>query len=63
VVKREHELYTGKLNPAEAVKFVIGREGRRGTCLEYIQNTVTHIEELGLDSGELRQVLDLALKE
>ena len=62
VVKRDHELYTGRLKPDEAVKFVIGRKGRQGTCLEYIKNTVTHIEKLGFDDSDLRQVLDLALE-
>ncbi|MBT3766012.1 MAG: gamma-glutamylcyclotransferase [Rhodospirillales bacterium] len=59
VVKRSHELYTGKLTPIEASQFILGRAGRTGTCLEYLENTVTHIEELGIDGGDLRRVLDL----
>ncbi len=62
VAKREHEFYTGKLTPHEAAKFVIGRSGCLGTCLDYVQNTVTHIEKLGVNAGDLRRVLDLALK-
>jgi cation transport protein ChaC len=59
VVRRSHELYTGKLTPNEASQFILGRAGRTGTCLEYLENTVAHIEELGIDGGDLRQVLDL----
>lgn len=59
VVNSGHKLYSGKLSPEEAAKFILGRKGWNGTCLEYLENTVAHIEELGIGSGDLRQVLNL----
>ena len=59
VVRRSHELYTGKLTPDDASQFILGRAGQTGTCLEYLENTVAHIEELGIGGGDLRRVLDL----
>ena len=51
-----HEQYAGKLTPAEAARYIKGSNGRSGDNVEYLRNTVAHLEELGIDSAHFRRV-------
>lgn len=59
VVERNHWQYTGKLNAKRSAELVLQGCGQRGTALEYLRNTVSHLDELGIGDGPLHQVLDV----
>jgi cation transport protein ChaC len=40
--------YAGRLSPDDAARLILGAAGRRGTCREYFENTLRHLEQLGL---------------
>jgi cation transport protein ChaC len=52
---RRHRQFAGKLAPARAIALVRQGRGATGSNLDYLQNTVAHLRELGLP--------DLALEE
>jgi glutathione-specific gamma-glutamylcyclotransferase len=50
---RRSQFYSGKL-PLEEVADVLARAaGHWGTCVEYLHNTVAHLEELGIRDRNL----------
>jgi glutathione-specific gamma-glutamylcyclotransferase len=52
-INRTHERYTGRLNE-EAVADALARAcGHVGSCAEYLLETVTHLEELGIRDRRL----------
>jgi len=58
VVNRDHHQYTGKLDAERSAALILQGRGRRGTSLEYLRNTVSHLDELGVGDGPLHSVLD-----
>jgi cation transport protein ChaC len=40
--------YAAHLSPDDAARLILGAAGRRGTCREYFENTLRHLEQLGL---------------
>ncbi len=59
VVDRRNKQYTGRL-PLEAVADLIAQgAGNKGSCLEYLENTVRHLEALGLGDRSLKRLLRL----
>jgi cation transport protein ChaC len=46
--------YAGRLSPDEAARLILGGTGRRGTCRDYFENTMRHLEQLGLADRPLR---------
>jgi glutathione-specific gamma-glutamylcyclotransferase len=53
VINRAHERYTGRLSE-EAVADALARAcGHVGSCAEYLLETVTHLEELGIRDRRL----------
>jgi glutathione-specific gamma-glutamylcyclotransferase len=40
--------YAGRLSLEEAARMILGGVGRRGPCREYFENTLRHLEQLGL---------------
>lgn len=60
VADPDHEQYAGRLPREELVQLVLQGQGQRGTCRDYLQNTVHHLTALGLHddylSGLLREV-------
>jgi len=40
--------YAGTLPLDNAARLIVGAAGRRGTCREYFDNTLRHLEQLGL---------------
>ena len=60
VVDRGHEQYTGRLADAEALKLIYQGAGKGGACLDYLQNTIRHLNELGIPDGPLHRLVNLA---
>jgi len=58
VVDRGHQQYAGKLPEHGAVATVRGARGRNGANLDYVANTVAHLEMMGIPCRRLRGVLD-----
>jgi cation transport protein ChaC len=40
--------YAGRLPLDEAARLILGARGRRGACRDYFENTLRHLEQLGL---------------
>jgi cation transport protein ChaC len=51
-----HVQYAGKLAPEQAARCIRDNNGRSGNNSEYLRNTVTHLEELGIDAAALRHL-------
>jgi cation transport protein ChaC len=62
VVKRGHAQYAGRLSTDAAARLIVQGLGGRGPCREYLENTVRHLERLGLLDGPLHR-LELKVKE
>ena len=57
VVRRTSELYVGRLPPGEAARRIARAEGRRGTNLAYLTDTVAHLDALGIREGAMHALL------
>jgi cation transport protein ChaC len=53
VVDRRSKFYSGKLAPDEVADVVSKAAGHWGSCAEYLRNTVSHLEELGIHDRNL----------
>ena len=59
VVDRSHKEYAGRLPTGRVVDMIAQGSGERGSCLQYLENTVHHLEALGLSDPTLRRLLRL----
>ena len=59
VVRRDHVQYTGKMSAEETAGLIRQGHGKRGACLEYLSNTVEHLEALGIHDQGLSHLLDV----
>ncbi len=57
VVDRDHRQYAGGLPHAQTVDLILQGRGSRGPCIEYLENTVHHLEALGLRDRALERLL------
>lgn len=57
VVNRESPQYTGRLARERVTELVRQGRGERGSCLDYLRNTVAHLDELGLPDSYLTALL------
>ena len=48
--------YAGRLSLDEAARAILGAAGRRGTCRDYFENTLRHLEQLGFADRPLRRL-------
>ena len=48
--------YAGRLPVDEAARIILAAAGRRGTCRDYFENTLRHLERLGLVDRPLRRL-------
>ncbi len=55
-----HEQYAGRLDVDSAVKLVLQGKGKVGHCLEYIRNTLDHLEEMGIHDRTLQRIVHKA---
>lgn len=58
VIDRAHVQYCGGLPLAEQARIIAGAIGGRGTNAEYLINTATHLQELGLHDAELAWLVE-----
>jgi len=56
VVNRGHRGYAAELSVKETARHILQGAGRRGLCVHYLENTVRHIEALGLTDGPLHRL-------
>ncbi|MBM3487743.1 MAG: gamma-glutamylcyclotransferase [Alphaproteobacteria bacterium] len=57
VVNRAHFLYAGKLTDAEIIRRLATCGGNRGSNRAYLENTVAHLDALGIGEGHLHAIL------
>jgi len=57
VVDRAHRQYAGGLSHDEMVGLILQGHGARGPCMEYLENTVHHLQALGLRDRALERLL------
>ena len=53
IMNHDHENYTGKLDLKTMAKVIASAEGPLGKCRDYLFNTVTHLDDLGLSDKKL----------
>ncbi len=59
VVDRAHQQYTGELELEATAELIRRGVGISGPGIEYLRNTVHHMEALGLATGDLKRILQL----
>jgi len=52
-----HEQYAGRLDDVTAIKNVPQGNGIEGRCLECIQNTLDHLDEMGIHNTTLTRIV------
>lgn len=57
VVDRAHRQYAGGLAHDRIVELILQGKGSRGRCIEYLENTVHHLQALGLRDRGLERLL------
>jgi cation transport protein ChaC len=57
VVNRDHEQYAGKLPPERLIALICQGHGQRGPCRTYLENTVKHLDQLGVPDRRLHELL------
>lgn len=57
VVDTRHPQYAGRLGMAAMAPLILHGEGQGGTCLEYLRNTVHHLEALDMHDRTLHRLL------
>ena len=57
VVDPSHQQYAGRLSYDEMAQLILQGEGKGGTCLEYLRNTVQHLEALDMHDHALHRLL------
>ena len=60
VADRDHEQYTGRLSDEDAVKLILQGRGKGGACLDYLQNTLRHLDDLGIADSLIHRLVKLA---
>ncbi len=57
LVDREHPQYAGRLPVTKKAELVAHGHGQSGDNVEYVANTLSHLDEMGLRENELQQVM------
>jgi cation transport protein ChaC len=55
-VDRKQAGYAGRLSPEAAARFILQGVGARGSCCQYLENTVRELRKLGLIDGPLHRL-------
>ena len=50
--------YAGRLPLDEAARMILDAVGRRGTCRDYFENTLSHLEQFGFADRALRRLAE-----
>ena len=59
IVERAHPSYTGPLTLRQQARIIRGAKGLSGANLDYLINTLAHLDELDINEPELRRILTL----
>ncbi|MBX6321282.1 MAG: gamma-glutamylcyclotransferase [Rhodospirillaceae bacterium] len=59
VADRRHPSYAGKLDACDLVRLIRQGRGQSGSCRHYLEETVRHLDELGIRESELHRLLQL----
>ena len=59
VVDRAQPGYAAELSIDETARLIVQGVGQRGLCVHYLENTVRHIEALGLTDGHLHRLAEV----
>ncbi len=59
VVNRLSGQYTGKLSEGRMVELVLQGVGRSGSSRAYLENTIRHLDQLGIRDGPLHRLMRL----
>lgn len=62
VADTEHDQYTGSLSDEETVRLVRQGHGKVGPCIDYLQNTLSHLHDQGIDDRALARIIRKSLK-
>jgi cation transport protein ChaC len=57
VINTQHNGYAGRLSIEETTDTIAKAQGRLGRCSEYLENTVMHLDELGIGDGPMHRLL------
>jgi cation transport protein ChaC len=57
IVDRKHRQYAGKLSPDQLAALVCQGHGQRGPCRTYLENTVRHLDQIGVPDKRLHELL------
>ena len=60
LARRDHGQYAGKLEPERTAELLVKGHGLEGSGLEYLRNTIAHLDQLGIPDGPLHRILALA---
>ena len=63
VVDQGHPGYAAELSIEVTARLICQGVGKRGLCLDYLENTVRHIEALGLTDGHLHRLLEVVQRQ
>ena len=58
-----HQQYAGNLPVRTAVEIIVAAHGNVGPNLEYLENTVQHLDEMGIVDPPLHDLMDLVRRE
>ncbi len=56
IVNRAHGQYAGKLADDKLLGLIQQGQGRAGSCVDYVQNTLEHLRQLGIHDAELERI-------
>jgi glutathione-specific gamma-glutamylcyclotransferase len=62
VVDRTHPNYAGKLDPLRTAEIICDAHGQRGACFSYLENTVRHLDQLGIPDRRLHELLTRCMR-
>lgn len=57
VARRDHPQYVSGLSPEQAARLIRDAYGAKGPCREYLENTVRHLDELGIRDARMHRLL------
>jgi cation transport protein ChaC len=61
VVRRDHPQYAPNLSIARTIELICQGHGQRGPCAAYLENTVRHLDGLGIPDRRLHTILTRVL--
>ena len=58
VINNKHDHYLPNLDFEEVAERVVRAKGKRGSCHDYVKNTIKHLQKFGLRDNYLEKLLD-----